>query len=227
MTQEKKARTAQERGPKPPRRPQRKRTPADLTSLLYGGFQLEASDRHLENYHRLSPDSLEDDSYFRVTRAVVVAARRWRKVANDRIKPLDHSMVQWETLYLVAYSGEDLTQSELARAVGVEGPTMVRILHLLAEEGLLERHQSRDDLRVTINRITDSGRRLISDIMAITNQLRSEMLENIPVEDLAVTQRVMGQLIRNLEAAQGKPGRAGGKTKERRTKGAAKDVVGE
>ncbi|MFC4257307.1 MarR family transcriptional regulator [Altererythrobacter xixiisoli] len=227
MTQEKKARTAQERGPKPPRRSPRKRTPADLGSLLYGGFQLDASDRHLANYHRLSPDSLEDDSYFRVTRALVVAARRWRKVANDRIKPLDHSMVQWETLYLVAYSGEDLTQSELARAVGVEGPTMVRILHLLAEDGLLERHQSRDDLRVTINRITDSGRRVISDIMAITNQLRSEMLENIPADDLAVAQRVMTQLVRNLEAAQGKPTRAGSKPKDQRTTRPAKNHEGE
>lgn len=79
---------------------------------------------------------------------------------------------------------------------------MVRTLHLLAEEGLLERHQSREDLRMTINRITDKGRLVIADIMSITNQLRSEMLEGIDPDQLAVAQNVMTQLIRNLESAQ-------------------------
>ncbi|MBO9518711.1 MAG: MarR family transcriptional regulator [Porphyrobacter sp.] len=202
MKRAKKTRTSQERGPQPPRKGRRGQGTRDLEGLLYGGFELAMSDRHLDNYHRLSPENLEDDTHFKFTRALVVAARRWRKVANDRIKALDQTMVRWETLYLVAYSGEELTQSELARVVGVEGPTMVRILHLLAEEGLLERHQSREDLRVTINRITDKGRQVIADIMSITNQLRSEMLEGIDGEKLAVAQGVLTQLMRNLEGAQ-------------------------
>lgn len=202
MKRTKKTRTAQQRGPQPPRKLQRGKGGRDLEGLLYGGFELDMSDRHLENFHRLSPENLEDDTYFRFTRALVVSARRWRKVANDQIKSLDQTMVRWETLYLVAYSGTELTQSELARVVGVEGPTMVRTLHLLAEEGLLERHQSREDLRMTINRITDKGRLVIADIMSITNQLRSEMLEGIDPDQLAVAQNVMTQLIRNLESAQ-------------------------
>ncbi|HZF46460.1 MAG TPA: MarR family transcriptional regulator [Sphingomonadaceae bacterium] len=202
MKRSKKTRTAQQRGPLPPRKARSRNGPRSLKGLLYGGFELDMSDRHLENYHRLSPESPEDDTYFRFTRALVVAARRWRKVANDQIRTLDQTMVRWETLYLVAYSGEELTQSELARVVGVEGPTMVRMLHLLAEEGLLERHQSRDDLRVTINRITEKGRKVIADIMSITNQLRREMLDGIEAEDLAVTQKVLTRMVRNLEEAQ-------------------------
>ncbi|MCB5426415.1 MarR family transcriptional regulator [Altererythrobacter sp. CC-YST694] len=202
MKRGKKARTAQQRGPLPPRKARARNGPRSLKGLLFGGFELDMSDRHLENFHRLSPESPEDDTYFRFTRALVVAARRWRKVANDQIRPLDQTMVRWETLYLVAYSGEELTQSELARVVGVEGPTMVRMLHLLAEEGLLERHQSRDDLRVTINRITEKGRKVIADIMSITNQLRREMLDGIGAEDLAVAQKVLTRMVRNLEEVQ-------------------------
>jgi len=194
----KRMRTAQQRGPKPPPKRARKDR-RDVEGALYGGFALDQSDIHLSNYHRLSPERVADDSLFRFTRALVVAGRRWRKVANDRIKPLGHSMMRWETLYLVAYSGSDLTQSELARLVGVEGPTMVRTLHLLAEDGLLERHQSRDDLRVTVNRITDRGREVIGQIMKITNQLRSEILHDIAADDLAVAQKVMSQVLRNLE----------------------------
>ncbi len=202
MKRGKKTRTAQQRGPQPPRKVRSGKGPRSLKGLLYGGFELDMSDRHLENFHRLTPESPEDDTYFRFTRALIVAARRWRKVANDRIRSLDQTMVRWETLYLVAYSGEELTQSELARVVGVEGPTMVRMLHLLAEEGLLERHQSREDLRVTINRITDKGRQVIADIMTITNQLRREMLDGIEPGELAVAQSVMTRMMRNLEEAQ-------------------------
>ncbi len=202
MKRGKKTRTAQQRGPLPPRKARSGNGPRSLDGLLYGGFELDKSERHLENFHRLSPESPDDDTYFRFTRALIVAARRWRKVANDRIKTLDQTMVRWETLYLVAYSGEELTQSELARVVGVEGPTMVRMLHLLAEEGLLERHQSRDDLRMTINRITEKGRKVIADIMSITNQLRREMLDGIEADELMVAQKVLTRMMRNLEEAQ-------------------------
>ena len=196
--QGKRVRTTQERGPKPP--PKRSRKSArGLDGLFYGGFALDRSDEHLSNYHRLSPERVEDDRLFRFTRSLVVAARRWRKVANDRIKALGQTMMRWETLYLVAYSGEDLTQSELARLVGVEGPTMVRTLHMLAEAGLLERHQSRDDLRVTVNRITPRGRQVIGDIMNITNQLRSEILDDIDPKELEIAHKVMTQVLQNLE----------------------------
>jgi MarR family transcriptional regulator for hemolysin len=199
-----KARTQQGRGPKPPPR-LRRNARGEAQGLLYGGFALDQSDMHLENFHRLSPDRVEDDSLFRFTRALVVATRRWRKIANDRIRPLGQTMMRWETLYLVAYSGAELTQGQLARLLGVEGPTMVRTLHLLAEAGLLERHQSREDLRVTVNRITPRGRQVIGEIMGVTNVLRSEVLSGIDREELAVAHRVMEQVLRNLERAQEAP----------------------
>jgi DNA-binding MarR family transcriptional regulator len=54
-------------------------------------------------------------------------------------------MAQWETLYLVAYSGEELNQSQLSQLLGVHGPTMLRMLDSLARRGLIERQQSHED----------------------------------------------------------------------------------
>ena len=178
---------------------------------MEGGFSFDHSDKHLSNYHRLNPESEADDLYFRMTRALVVAARRWRKVANDRLKPLEQTMTQWEALYLVAYSGEELNQSQLSRLLGVHGPTMLRMLDSLARRGLIERQQSHEDLRVTINRITPKGRAVITRIMGLTNELRRNVLDGIDPQELSTAVKVLAQMLRSLDridrdGAAGKPG---------------------
>ncbi|TKD52807.1 MarR family winged helix-turn-helix transcriptional regulator [Sphingomonas baiyangensis] len=156
-------------------------------------------ERHLMNYSRHFGDLGDDDLFFRATRSIVTAARRWRKLANDRVKPVRQTMARWETLFLVAFSGDDLTQSELAHLISVEGPTMVRMLDVLARDGLIERRQSDTDRRVTSNRITPEGMRVIGELMGITNQLRREVLEDIDRDKLATTIEVLGQILRKID----------------------------
>ena len=194
-----KTRLQHKRGPKPAATQAKAPSRRTVEGLMEGGFSVDHSEQHLSNYHRFDPDSEADDLYFRMTRALVVAARRWRKVANDRLRPLEQTMAQWETLYLVAYSGEELNQSQLSRLLGVHGPTMLRMLDALACRGLIERQQSHHDLRVTINRITPEGRELISSIMGITNTLRREVLADVDQDDLKTAARVLSQMLRNLD----------------------------
>ena len=159
----------------------------------------EADERHLRAFRTLFPEETDDYDHFRMTRAIVTVARRWRKLANDRIKPLGQTMARWETLFLVAFTERDVTQSELARLMAVEGPTMVRTLDMLARDGLIERHQSETDARATINRITPRGTAVISEIMTISNRLRSEVLGDIDPADLEATLRVMHRILHKLE----------------------------
>ncbi|HWU01331.1 MAG TPA: MarR family transcriptional regulator [Novosphingobium sp.] len=185
-------RSARKRGPKaaPPKVVALK--PARLSS-----FAPDESDRHLLNYRQASGD-VSSDGHFRVTRSLVVAARLWRKVANERIKPLNQTMARWETLFHVAYSEAELTQGELARLINVEGSSMVRMLDSLARDGLIEREQSALDRRVTVNRITPAGELAIQEIMAITNDLRGEMLDEIDPEKLAVAYEVLSLILKRL-----------------------------
>ena len=108
-------------------------------------------------------------------------------------------MARWETLFLVGFSGEDLSQSDLARLISVEGPTMVRMLDILARDGLIERHQADTDRRFTTNRITPKGTVVIGDVMAVTNKLRREVLSDIDPEKLEICVDVLSQLIRKLD----------------------------
>jgi MarR family transcriptional regulator for hemolysin len=193
------SRSEQRRGPKAAAPRQKERSSGKHLPSHYGGYPLDTAERHLLNYHRQFGENGRDDMYFRTTRALVVAARRWRKIANDRIKSRGQTMARWETLYLVAFSGDELTQSELARLLGVEGPTMVHMLNALAEDGLIERRQSSADRRVTVNSITPSGMQVIRDIMGVTNALRREVLKPIEPGKLSVTLETLSLILRQLE----------------------------
>jgi MarR family transcriptional regulator for hemolysin len=193
------ARTQRKRGPQVARDTKPHRDALAEQVARMAGTEGDESERHLINYHRNFIKGTTDDGYFRATRAIVVAARRWRKVANDRVKAVGQTMARWETLFLVAFSNSEYTQSELARLISVEGPTMVRMLDLLAKDGLIERRQSETDRRVTTNRITPKGKRAIGEIMAITNALRADVLRDIDPERLAICVDVLTQILKRLD----------------------------
>jgi DNA-binding MarR family transcriptional regulator len=160
---------------------------------------VDAADRRLSNYRKQFIGGAENEAYFRATRAIVTAARRWRKLANDRVKNIGQTMARWETLFLVALSGDEITQGELARLISVEGPTMVRMLDVLAKDGLIARRQSSTDRRVTTNRIMPKGMHAIRDIMDITDKLRAEVMGNIDDRRLEIFTDVLTQILRNID----------------------------
>ncbi|MEH3107707.1 MAG: MarR family transcriptional regulator [Sphingomonas fennica] len=196
-------RSAQRRGPQAARAPRGRDVLSEQVARFVAPDDVDgavaASDRHLMNYHRHFSTTDGDDAHFRATRAIVVAARRWRKLANERVKAIGQTMARWETLFLVAFTGNDLTQSELARLISVEGPTMVRMLDVLARDGLIERHQSSTDRRVTVNRITEKGTAVIGEMMEITNALRAEVIRDIDPDELAVCVSVLNKILKRLD----------------------------
>ena len=171
----------------------------DQADARFGGFPIDRAARHLSNFYADVEPIARDLSFFRTTRASVVAARRWRKLANDRIRAVGQSMARWETMYLLACSDDALNQTALAKLLGVEGPTMVRMLDVLEKDGLITRQQSKTDRRVTNNEITEKGREATRDIMAITNELREELLRDIDPAKLAVTLEVLEQIHAKLD----------------------------
>jgi MarR family transcriptional regulator for hemolysin len=171
---------------------------------------VDDADLRLGNYRKHFTGGTENEAYFRATRAIVTAARRWRKLANERVKVIGQTMARWETLFLVALSGDEITQGELARLISVEGPTMVRMLDVLAKEGLIARRQNSTDRRVTTNRITPKGMRAIREIMDITDKLRAEVMGSIDPRRLEIFLDVLTQVLRSIDekSATGMAGKA-------------------
>jgi MarR family transcriptional regulator, transcriptional regulator for hemolysin len=106
-------------------------------------------------------------------------ARAWRLKLDQRLRPLGLSQAKWRTIMLVAHAGEGITQKELAELLGVEGPTLVRLLDRLAGDGWVERRDCQHDRRSKRVYLLDRSRETLKQIEAIAGRLREEILEGI------------------------------------------------
>jgi MarR family transcriptional regulator for hemolysin len=75
---------------------------------------------------------------------------------NAALAEVGGSLPMWLVLTSLRDS-DPRTQLDLARAVGVEGPTLTRHLDTFEEAGLVERHRDTGDRRAVRVELTDAG----------------------------------------------------------------------
>lgn len=124
--------------------------------------------------------------------------RRWRARLDARVKHLGLTQARWIALLQLRRSGP-LSQRDLAEQIGVEGPTLVRLLDGLQQGGLIERTATHEDRRVKKIHLTASAYPLIEEITRISDALREELMQGVPPEDLATAHRVLRLIGDRLE----------------------------
>ena len=128
-------------------------------------------------------------------------ARTWRTKLDERLSPLGLTQARWLVLMHLSRMGGEAPQKELAFIVGVEGPTLVRVLDGLERLGLVQRMGVEGDRRARRVCLTPKADNVISDIMRIGLKLRGEALAGIPDADLESFFRVLEIILGNLAAA--------------------------
>jgi MarR family transcriptional regulator, transcriptional regulator for hemolysin len=90
------------------------------------------------------------------------------------------------------------TQLELARAIGIEGPTLTRHLDGLEHAGLVERRRDLVDRRAVQVQLTRTGHalhgRLLRAVIAFNQRLRT----GVSSDDVETLRRVLAQLRDNV-----------------------------
>jgi MarR family transcriptional regulator for hemolysin len=129
---------------------------------------------------------------------VILIGRRYRSLLDDRLRPLGYSPARMEALFAIAGVAKPVAQIEIARRIGIEGPTLTRMLDVLQEEGLIERVADARDRRSKLVRLTVAGKAAVKEIGAEAEALRQELLEGIAGEDLDRMNALMGGLIDRL-----------------------------
>lgn len=90
------------------------------------------------------------------------------------------------------------TQLELARAIGIEGPTLTRHLDGLEHAGLVERRRDLVDRRAVQVQLTRTGHalhgRLLRAVIAFNQRLRT----GVSSDDVETLRRVLTQLRDNV-----------------------------
>ena len=87
--------------------------------------------------------------------------RQWRKRLDERLKESGLTQARWLVLLHLSRTGP-LSQRDLAELIGVDGPTLVRVLDKLEHRKELLAQVDDDELRAAWKVLKDIGDRLES-----------------------------------------------------------------
>lgn len=112
-------------------------------------------------------------------------ARRWRRELDRRLAVVGLSDATWAPLIHLHQAGDGISQKELAALVGIDGSSLVRLLDILTERGLIERRVEKDDRRTRLVFLTPAGRDAVRDIRGQLLQAEKAMLADLSDDEIA------------------------------------------
>ena len=120
--------------------------------------------------------------------------RAWRYRLDQRLKPLGLSQAKWITLLKLSRAADGMTQGELAERLGVENPTLARLLDRMAADGWIERRESETDRRCKTVHLRSKSRALLEQIDAVATRLSIELMEGIPEREVRLCMSVLRRI---------------------------------
>ena len=127
-----------------------------------------------------------------------LVARLWRAEIDRRLAAFGLTEARWLTLLHLSRLAEAATQRELAEAVGVRGPTLVRTLDRLEAEGLIERRTEAGDRRTKSVHLRAEAGPVLERIERTVAAVRAEILSDISHAEvttcLKVFEKIAGKL---------------------------------
>lgn len=142
------------------------------------------NDELLDEYKRYYRIGSEVDLQLRLTRGFTLVTRRWRKYLDEHLRRIGQSQARWEALFAVAMTREGSALGTIARRVGVEGPTFVRMIAQFEREGLVKRLASNEDRRASIIKITPKGEAALAAMRELTSKVRKDFLGDLSVDEV-------------------------------------------
>ena len=141
-------------------------------------------------------------------RVIGEVSRAWRYEMNRTLRPLGLNLSMRLVLLQLQRNPEGLMQTDLARSLGIEGPTLVRLLDKLEQKGWIARIASEDDRRRKYTVLTPAAAGQVRIIEQLSDTLREKMMGGLSIEQLAQCTQAMTRMRNNLQVERG------GKSKE-------------
>ena len=124
--------------------------------------------------------------------------RIWRALIDHRLKPLELTQTHWVTLHNIHQLPPDQSQIQLAKAIGIEQPSLGRTLDQLEEKGLISRQTCANDRRAKRIKLTEKADPIIEEMETVIKQTRGEILSGISPEELDLLISLIARLEQNI-----------------------------
>lgn len=128
--------------------------------------------------------------------------RLWRALIDHRLKPLELTQTHWVTLHSIHQMPPEQSQIQLAKAIGIEQPSLVRTLDQLEKKGLIARRTCAFDRRAKRITLTESAGDIIEQMEHVIGETRCEILAGISPEEQSQLINVIGRLEKNITKLQ-------------------------
>lgn len=125
-----------------------------------------------------------------------IMTRRWRQALDSEFQAVGLTDATWRPLLHLHILGDGVRQKDLAASVGIEGPSLVRLIDTLVNKGLIRRAEDGSDRRAKQLCLTPEGQLIVVRIREIVTTLENELLSPFSDSDIAG----FGQFILTLES---------------------------
>ena len=129
-----------------------------------------------------------------MTAALVRVARLYRQGVDEALSGLGLSDALALPVVVLGRRPEGVRQNQLADELGVEGPSLVRLLDRLVGDGLVERHEDPADRRAKLVTLTAEGRRHSERAAKALDAYRAALLEGAGPDDIQAALRLLRAL---------------------------------
>ncbi|YBV94706.1 MarR family transcriptional regulator (plasmid) [Phyllobacteriaceae bacterium JZ32] len=125
------------------------------------------------------------------TAKLLSTGRQWRRAVDQQLSAHGISEACAAPLLWIGRLGGGVRQVVLANQVGIEGPSLVRLLDQLEAMGLVVRKEDPTDRRAKGLWLTEEGQRLAARMEDMLDGLRGRILRDIDKADLEAAIRVL------------------------------------
>jgi len=122
-----------------------------------------------------------------IGRLIARLGRIWRRESDQALSDHGLSYATAIPLLVLSRQGETVRQGALADELGIEGPSLVRLIDLLQAEGLVERREDPTDRRAKTLHLTATGEAKVEETNRVLRRVRASLLKDIGSEELALT----------------------------------------
>jgi len=127
-----------------------------------------------------------------------VLQRAYRAAADRAVAHIGVSHALAWPLLMIGRHGNGVRQGQIAELLGIEGPSLVRLLDQLVAAGLVQRRDDPADGRARTLHLTPAGADAQARIEDTLHQLRAGLFDEVADTDLAATLRVFEALEQRL-----------------------------
>ena len=128
---------------------------------------------------------------------ITMTSHCYQRTLNDELAPYGITFRQFQVLAWLAYDGE-LSQTELARRMMVEPPTLVGILDRMQREGWIERRNCALDRRRKRLALRPDAAPVWSKVVRCLTQVRAQATSGMSTREVATLKKLLAKVRGNL-----------------------------